>query len=288
MKKISVIIPIYNRLEHLRGSFICLLNQTVQPYELIISDDGSTEKVMDYIGDLIEKASFKIKYIYQEDKGFRKTRALNNAVRNAEGDILVFCDQDLIFPNDHLETIKKRLKKNEFLNFRPQHTTEDERNKILETLNKIFKYENILKTINNDLKLSELKILKKDRNRRWIYNLKLNKRGVKLVGMSYALFKENYIKINGYNEEFIGWGYEDDDFGNRLYAAKITGREMKDNEISLHLWHPVDASKKASLNEEIYTLERKKALSYKNTTCKYGYSESLDKDEVKIEIIKIF
>ena len=39
----------------------------------------------------------------QEDKGFRKTRALNNAVKNSKGDLLIFCDQDLIFPEDYVE-----------------------------------------------------------------------------------------------------------------------------------------------------------------------------------------
>ena len=95
--KISVIVPVYNRLEHLRALFLCLLKQKRQADELIITDDGSSQKILDFIGDLIPKAQFKVKHIYQEDKGFRKTRALNNAVRNSTGDLLIFCDQDLIF-----------------------------------------------------------------------------------------------------------------------------------------------------------------------------------------------
>ena len=39
--KISVIVPVYNRLEHLRALFLCLLRQKKQPDELIITDDGS-------------------------------------------------------------------------------------------------------------------------------------------------------------------------------------------------------------------------------------------------------
>ena len=103
--KISVIVPVYNRLEHLRALFLCLLRQKKQADELIITDDGSSQKVLDFIGDLIPKAQFKVKHIYQEDKGFRKTRALNNAVRNSTGDLLIFCDQDLIFGEEYIETI---------------------------------------------------------------------------------------------------------------------------------------------------------------------------------------
>ncbi|MGL5950200.1 MAG: glycosyltransferase [Cetobacterium sp.] len=286
MKKITVIIPVYNRLEHLRASFLCLLNQNVKPYELIISDDGSSEKVIDFLEDLIPKADFKIKVIYQQDIGFRKTRALNNAVRNAEGEILVFCDQDLIFPKDHLENIEKTLKKREFVNYRPQNTDENEKNNILELLNQGFTYEKILKKLELGDKIHEKNHLRKDRNRRWLYNLRLNKRGVKLVGMSYALYKEDYIEVNGYNEEYQGWGYEDDDFGNRLYSWGIKGREIKDNELSFHLWHHFDPTKKESSNEELYRKEKIKALKNKRYRCEYGYDNIMDKDEVTIEIIK--
>ncbi|MGL6130662.1 MAG: glycosyltransferase, partial [Fusobacteriaceae bacterium] len=121
--KVSVIVPVYNRLEHLRALFICLLNQKVQPYELIITDDGSSQKVIDFIGNLLNKAKFKVKHIYQEDKGFRKTRALNNGVRESEGDYLVFCDQDLIFPNDYIEKMIKNARKDEYLMGRAHNTT---------------------------------------------------------------------------------------------------------------------------------------------------------------------
>lgn len=281
MKKISVIIPVYNRLEHLRAGVQCLLNQSIPPHELIITDDGSSEKVGDFIEDLITKADFKIKHIYQRDMGFRKTRALNNAVKEAEGEILVFCDQDLVFPEDHLENIEKNLKKGEFLNYRPQDTNQEEKNKILKLLNEGFSYDEILKRLNIGDKKFEHKLLVKDRNRRWLYKLGLNKRGVKLVGMSYALHKEDYVKVNGYNEEYKGWGYEDDDFGNRLYSWGIKGREMRDEKLSFHLWHHFDPTKKESANEMLYRKEKRIALKNKNYKCQYGYEKSLDDDIVR-------
>ena len=286
MKKISMIITVYNRLEFLRTGLICLLNQTVKPYELIISDDGSSESVMEAIGDLIDRADFKIKHISHKDLGFRKSRTLNNAIRNAEGEILVFCDQDIIFPKDHLETIVKNLKENEFLNYMPITITETEKEIFVKKLNETYDYNDILKYIKKNFKENEVEQLKKARTRRWLNNLKLNKRGVKLVGMSHALYKKNFIKVNGYNEKYVGWGYEDSDFSNRLYSLGMKGREIKDENISLHLWHPEDTSKKGSQNKELYGIERKKALRYRNFTCEYGYNNSLDKDEVVINILK--
>lgn len=285
--KISVIVPVYNRLEHLRAVVLCLMKQTVKPYELIITDDGSKQKVEDFIGDLIPEINFKIKHIYQEDKGFRKTRALNNGVKNSEGEILVFCDQDLIFPEDYLEKIKNNSKKGIFLMGRAEYTTFEEKEKILLELEKRNNYKEIIDNIIDKKYISNLeKLYKKDKRRRILKKLHLNKRGIKLVGMSYSLFKEDYIKVNGNDEKYQSWGCEDDDFGIRLEVAGIDGKELITDLIELHLYHPNDPTKKKSANEEYYYSRKKEILNKKDYFCKYGYNNSIDNDKIEIKILK--
>ncbi len=280
MEKISVIVPVYNRLEHLRSLIICLIKQEAQPYELIISDDGSSQDVMDFIKDLIPKIKFKVKYVRQSDLGFRKTRALNNGVKHSEGEILVFCDQDLIFPPDYLKVIKENINKKIFLMSRPISVTQEEKNKILEDLNFGKNYSELLKYLPKQYSDIERWILRKDFFRRILNKLKLNKRGIRLVGMSYALYKENYIAVNGYDEKYRGWGLEDDDFGNRLYVYGIRGKEMKTSLIQMHLYHPFDPTKKQSANEEYYYIRKKEIFNKKDYFCKYGYNNSYDEDEI--------
>lgn len=284
--KVSVIVPVYNRLEHLRALFICLLNQKIQPYELIITDDGSSEKVLNFIDDLIGSAKFKIKHIYQEDKGFRKTRALNNAVRESEGDYLIFCDQDLIFPNDYIEKILKNAKKNEYLMGRAHNTEFDEKNIILKKLNETKDYSLIEEVIPKSYSEDMLHQYKLDKKRRILQRLFLNKRGIRLAGMSYGLFKDDYLKVNGYDEKYQGWGYEDDDFGNRLCVSGVKSRELKTDMIQLHLYHPFDPSKKKSLNEEYYYKRKKEIFKNNDYFCKYGIKNSIDEDKVNKYILK--
>lgn len=284
--RISVIVPVYNRLEHLRALCQCLLKQEEQPYELIISDDGSSQKVLDFIGDLLPKMKFKVKHIYQQDLGFRKTRALNNAVREAEGDILVFCDQDLIFPETHIKNIKKNIKKNIFLMGRPMSLTEEEKNIICESLVEENSYEKAINCIPEEYKISNKKLYKKDRMRRIFNYFKLNKRGIRLVGMSYAIYKNDYIAVNGYDEKYMGWGLEDDDFGNRLCVYGVKGKEFYEVPIQLHLYHPFDPTKKKSANEEYYYRRKKEILKNKKYFCKFGYNNPLMKDEIIINILK--
>ncbi|MDC7954470.1 glycosyltransferase [Fusobacterium simiae] len=281
--KISVIVPVYNRLEHFRALFICLLKQNRQIDELIITDDGSSQKILDYIGDLIPKASFKIKHIYQEDKGFRKTRALNNGVVNSEGELLVFCDQDLIFGEEYIEYMEKNIKKGYFLLCRPVSINEEEKNIILKKIENTNKYEELLKPLPKYYLESVNKTLDTDRKRRILNILKLAKRGIKLVGMSYAVLKRDYMKVNGYDENYNGWGEEDDDFGNRLYVAGIKGKELKTPNMQVHLWHYSDPTKKHSMNEEYYYKRKKEIFSNKDYFCKNGCSEA--RDDVKVTIL---
>ncbi|EUB23818.1 MULTISPECIES: glycosyltransferase [Fusobacterium] len=282
--KISVIVPIYNRLEHFRALFICLLRQNRQIDELIITDDGSSQQILDYIADLIPKASFKIKHIYQEDKGFRKTRALNNGVINSEGELLVFCDQDLIFGEEYIEYMEKNIKKGCFLLCRPISVNEKEKNTILEKIESSNKYEDLLKPLPTHYLVSVNKTLRTDRKRRILNILKLSKRGIKLVGMSYAVMKSDYLKVNGYDENYNGWGEEDDDFGNRLYVAGIKGKELKTPNMQIHLWHYSDPTKKHSMNEEYYYKRKKEIFSNKEYFCKNGCSEI--RNDIRITILK--
>ena len=281
--KISVIVPVYNRLEHLRALFLCLLRQKKQADELIITDDGSSQKVLDFIGDLIPEAKFKVKHIYQEDKGFRKTRALNNAVRNSSGDLLIFCDQDLIFGEEYVETIAGNIKENIFLMGRAHTLKREEKDFVLENIEKINSYEEIVKNLPDSYIPTIKKMLNEDKRRRLLKTFKLAKRGIKLVGMSYALMKNAYIKVNGYDENYIGWGQEDDDFGNRLTVAGINGKELVTKNIQLHLWHYSDPTKIHSSNEEYYYKRKEEIFSEKDFYCKKGYEDSKNRDDITVK-----
>ena len=93
-EKISVIVTLYNRLEYARNMILSLINQTLMIDELIFADDGSKEDVVDVVKDLIAECPFKIKCVYQEDRGFRLARSRNNGARIATGEFLIFLDQD--------------------------------------------------------------------------------------------------------------------------------------------------------------------------------------------------
>lgn len=100
MIRTSIIIPTYNRQEHLSRQLHCLCEQQGgHVTEVLVCDDGSssdTEATLEpFRGRLPGLRLFR-----QPDLGFRAGQARNMGIRAAGGDILIFIDDDLLLPRD--------------------------------------------------------------------------------------------------------------------------------------------------------------------------------------------
>jgi len=109
--KASVIISIYKNTTFLKVVLDSLKLQTEQNFEIIISEDGENKGVETFISLYAFQHAFQ--HLTQEDKGWRKTTALNNAVRHARADWLIFIDGDCVlhprFVEMHLRKAKENL-----------------------------------------------------------------------------------------------------------------------------------------------------------------------------------
>lgn len=95
-KKISVIIPTYNRSGLIRETIDTILNQTLPPLEIIVVDDGSTDDT----GQVVTAYGEKVRYARIENSGVCKAR--NKGVSLAKGDWIAFCDHDDFWRQDKL------------------------------------------------------------------------------------------------------------------------------------------------------------------------------------------
>ena len=91
MIRISVIVPVYNVEEYLGRCIDSILAQTVTDFELILIDDGSSDKSPE-ICDEYKKRDNRIKVIHQENKGAAAAR--NVGIQNSTGEYIMFCDSD--------------------------------------------------------------------------------------------------------------------------------------------------------------------------------------------------
>lgn len=99
--KVSVIIPCYNAAKYISETLRSVLNQTMQNFEIIIVDDGSTDE------SAVIVKSFKdprIHYVYQINRGHAATR--NTAIRKAKGKFIAFLDSDDVW---HASKLEKQL-----------------------------------------------------------------------------------------------------------------------------------------------------------------------------------
>lgn len=90
MPKISVVIPLYNKASFIKTSIDSVLNQTYDDYEIIIVDDGSTDKSVEVIKS--NYSSEKIRIIKKENGG--PSSARNRGVQESKGEWVVFLDAD--------------------------------------------------------------------------------------------------------------------------------------------------------------------------------------------------
>ncbi|PJM76389.1 glycosyltransferase family 2 protein [Bifidobacterium felsineum] len=87
--KVSIIIPTYNRESTLKRSINSILNQTYKSFELIIVDDGSTDKTKEVVNSFNDG---RIIYLYQQNKGACAAR--NYGISIARGKYIAFQDSD--------------------------------------------------------------------------------------------------------------------------------------------------------------------------------------------------
>lgn len=268
--KISVIIAVYNKKEQLRNILKCLLKQIEKPFEVIVADDGSKEDIKGVILEF-ENPYFKIKHAFQEDLGFRLAASRNNGIRLAEGDFLIFVDQDAIFGTNFLKNMRENIEEGRVLKVNDYITTEEEKNKILEVLKKEFNYKEVIEILNKDRIKYLKKLDRKDRLYHLLFKLKLRNRGAKIKGLISGVLKKDCIAINGFDENYVGWGCEDDDFGNRLIALGVLAKVVTLDEPLLHMYHDTpQLAGLLSVNEDYYNERKKVILGQKEYKCKNG------------------
>lgn len=107
MIKVSVIVPVYNQEKRLHRCMDSLVNQTLDDMELIVINDGSTDKSLKILNEYKEKYPEKIKLITRENKGISATR--NEGLSIAKGKYVGFVDSDDYVELDMYEKLYNKI-----------------------------------------------------------------------------------------------------------------------------------------------------------------------------------
>ncbi|MBN37174.1 MAG: glycosyl transferase family 2 [Opitutae bacterium] len=221
--KLSVIVSTYNNPLALARILENLKAGTKRPEEIHVAEDGSNEETQQVVKNFTQS----INHHCQEDKGFRKAKILNRAVNACQGDYVVFLDGDCLphkqFVNDHLAIAEKGY----FVQGRRCFIEEDQVNPLLQG-------KTSLPRLMLSGKVSGL--LKSFRLPKPI--VKVNRDMYGLLGCNLGVWREDLLAVNGFDEDYEGWGREDSDLGARLYNHGLRRKMVYGRALVYHLNHP--------------------------------------------------
>lgn len=125
MKKISVIVPVYNAEKYIARCIDSILVQADETTEIILIDDGSTDSSERIIKTYLDKNNQIIKYIKKENTGVADTR--NIGIEQATGDYIIFVDSDDYIDKNLFKNLEKYMKQNiEIIKYKAVIETEQE------------------------------------------------------------------------------------------------------------------------------------------------------------------
>ena len=236
MVNISVIVTTYQRPKALNAVLKSLSFQKKLPSEIIIADDGSGQDTKFLIKSWQSKFSCPLIHVWQEDKGFRAARIRNLGVASSKGNYLVFLDGDcIVFPDfisRHAALAEAGyMVMGSRILCSAAFTSRIENNKLWPCT---FKFKEWLRSLaKNDinrifplLKLPD-GLWRKLRTKKWL--------GIRTFNL--AVWKNDFYAVNGFDEQFEGWGHEDADLAIRLINNSILRKDGQFALPVLHLWH---------------------------------------------------
>lgn len=108
MKKVSVIIPVYNVENYLRKCLNSLVNQTLKDIEIIVVNDGTLDNSQEIIDEYVKKYPKKVVSIIQENGG--QGAARNTGLLHAKGEYIGYVDSDDYVEENMYEELYKKAK----------------------------------------------------------------------------------------------------------------------------------------------------------------------------------
>lgn len=228
MVQISLIISVYKNLPALSLIFKSIAAQKCKiPFEVIIAEDNNSPEMKTLLNQARIQYSFPIHHVWQDDKGFRKCKILNAAIRDSKSPYLIFMDGDCLLHPSFIDSHYKFRQLNTVLYGRRVMLSEKFSHKLLHTGN---------------LGLLHWPNLIRYRSKRLDCALHLPWTTPKLKtgfwGHNWSAHKDDLERVRGFDESYMMAGIgEDTDIEWRMGLKGIRFLKIKNHAIQYHLWH---------------------------------------------------
>ena len=266
---ISLIITTYNWKEALRLSLESALAQSLAPLEIVVADDGSQPDTTQMVRSYAAASPIPIIHSWQEDKGFRLARSRNKAIAKAHGEYIILIDGDIILHHNFIEDHLAFARQGFFVQGTRVLLGRKLSRLILEGGQLVLpSFARGVENKKNCLRSPLLARLFSFTSRRLP--------GIKTC--NFAFWRKDALAINGFNEEFIGWGREDSEFTARLLNSGIRRQNLKFLALGYHLFHPMNTRERLPINDAILRRTIEERLHW----CEQGIGQYLPRGEVSV------
>lgn len=260
----SLIVSTYNWPEALNLCLLSILRQTVMPDEVIIADDGSNSETAELIASYQKKFPVPLIHVWQEDNGFQLSKIRNKAIAKASSLYIVQIDGDLILDKNFIADHISFSKTGTFVSGTRVQLSPALSSELIATKRiNISIFSKGIFNRSNALRIAALRDFLAERYKA---------DDIAYVrGCNMAFWKTDLIKINGYNEAFVGWGREDSELAVRLSNSDIKKRILKFGSVTFHIYHPEVQRQQLDINNDIL----RNAINLNTKTCIFGLSQYL-------------
>jgi glycosyltransferase involved in cell wall biosynthesis len=259
--KTSLIVTTYNWKEALEAVLKSVLRQSELPDEVIIADDGSREDTKTLIEQFQTKFPVPLIHSWQEDNGFQLSMSRNRAIAVAQGEYIIMIDGDMVLSSSFIASHKKAAKVGWFVQGGRVLTNESASKAIM-------KHDAIPSIFSSGLKNRKNCISHPLISKLFSYQ-RNNDNATR--GCNMAFWKNDVIAVNGFNQDFVGWGREDSEFVHRMLNADKNRLYLKFAGVGYHLFH--NENSRASLGENDQILEN--TITKRLTRCENGIDQYL-------------
>jgi glycosyltransferase involved in cell wall biosynthesis len=258
----SLIVCTYNWPEALCIVLSSTISQSIAPNEIIVADDGSDKSTAKVIEDFSKSSSIPIIHSWQKDDGCRIPHSRNRAIAKSNFEYIIMVDGDTVLHSDFIKDHKRFAKKQVYIQGSRVLLQSELTNEILR--NTEFKKPLFfLKDSKNKINMLRIPFISKLMS--YFKSQNLNR----IRGCNYSIFKEDILKVNGFNEEITTWGREDSEFVQRLYNNGVKKQHLKFSGIQYHLYH--EERSHNTVNDNIL----RNTINNNISRCRYGIDRYL-------------
>lgn len=257
----GLLISTYNWTDALKLVFKSITEQTILPDEIILADDGSHPDNRDTILAMIGHFPLPVRYTWQEDRGFRKSLIINKAMQKSTADYIIQIDGDILLHPCFIEDHIREATKNFFVQGARALV-------VPETTQQLLQHQQLPRFIFSSAGISH----RFNAIRIPVLSALLRGDGsqsTNIKACNLAFWREDFIRINGYNNQFEGWGDEDAEFAARLINAGVSKKRVKLAAICYHLHHELNSKHNANRNQDLY----RSTISRNLIICENGYHQ---------------